>query len=194
VLLIVFTINSYFSNGVSKATAVSRWWYSAARDNVVFPASVGKINPKHHSPANAVIIWALLSFVLDVTMGLIYGPLSAAFVLEAGTGISIIIVHMLANSSLTIYTRRINKFSLLKHGILPTAATIVGLIVMYFTMSDIFTKYFTAPSAVNDAYFASFIVTIVWILAGGLIVTLYYRNRHPEILRDAGEFNMRTQQ
>ncbi|WP_298279943.1 amino acid permease [Ferroplasma sp.] len=194
VLLIVFTINSYFSNGVSKATAVSRWWYSAARDNVVFPQSVGKINPKHHSPANAVVIWALLSFVLDVTMGLIYGPLSAAFVLEAGTGISIIIVHILANSSLTIYTRRINKFSLLKHGILPTAATIVGLVVIYFTMRDIFTKYFTAPSAVNDAYFASFIVTIVWILAGGLIVTLYYRNKHPEILKDAGEFNMRTQQ
>ena len=192
VLLIVFTINSYFSNGVSKATAVSRWWYSAARDQVVFPEIIGKINEKHHSPANAVIIWALLSFVLDVTMGLIFGPLSAAFVLMAGTGISIIIVHMIANTSLTIYTKRINKFNLLKHGILPSIATILGLIVVYFTMSNIFTKFFTAPSAVNDAYFASFIITILWILGGGIVVTLCYRIKKPEILRDAGEFNMKS--
>ncbi|EQB72891.1 MAG: amino acid transporter, partial [Ferroplasma sp. Type II] len=192
VLLIVFTINSYLSNGVSKATAVSRWWYSAARDHVVFPETIGKINEKHHSPANAVVIWALLSFVLDVVMGLIFGPLSAAFVLEAGTGISIIIVHMIANTSLTIYTKRVDKFNLLKHGILPSIATIVGLIVVYFTMSNIFTKYFTAPSAVNDAYFASFIITILWILGGGIVVTLYYRMKKPEILRDAGEFNMKS--
>ena len=192
VLLIVFTINSYFSNGVSKASAVSRWWYSAAIDQVVFPEIIGKINEKHHSPANAVIIWALLSFVLDVTMGLIFGPLSAAFVLMAGTGISIIIVHMIANTSLTIYTKRINKFNLLKHGILPSIATILGLIVVYFTMSNIFTKFFTAPSAVNDAYFASFIITILWILGGGIVVTMYYRMKKPEILRDAGEFNMKS--
>jgi amino acid transporter len=192
VLLIGFTINSYFSNGVSKATAVSRWWYSAARDNIIFPDTIGKINEKHHSPANAVIIWAMLSFVLDVVMGLIFGPLSAAFVLEAGTGISIIIVHMLANTSLTIYTKRINKFSLIKHGILPTTATIVGLIIIYFAMSSIFHKYFTAPSAINDAYFASFIITMLWILLGGIVVTLYYRIKRPEVLRDAGEFNMKS--
>ncbi len=42
ILLIVFTLNSYLSNGVSKATAVSRWWYSAARDNIVFPPSSEK--------------------------------------------------------------------------------------------------------------------------------------------------------
>ena len=59
-------------------------------------------------------------------------------------------------------------------------------------MSNIFTKYFTAPSAVNDAYFASFIITILWILGGGIVVTLYYRMKKPEILRDAGEFNMKS--
>ncbi len=192
ILLIIFTINSYFSNGVSKATAVSRWWYSAARDNVIFPESIGKINPKHKSPANAVIIWALLSFALDVIMGLIYGPLVAAFILEAGTGISIIIVHMFANTSLTIYTKRINKFNLLKHGIAPSVATIVGLIIIYFAIINIVTKWLTTPNPVNDAYFASFIFTMLWILGGGVIITMYYFKRKPEILRDAGEFNMKS--
>ncbi len=192
VLLIVFTINSYFSNGVSKATAVSRWWYSAARDGVVFPPAFSEINKKHHTPAVAAIIWAGMSFVLDVIVGLIFGPLSAAFVLEAGTGISIIIVHMFANTSLTLYTNRVHRFNLLKHGILPTLATITGFIVIYYTVSDIITKYMTHPSPLNDAYFASFIITILWILVGGLVVTLYYRIKRPEILRDAGEFNMKS--
>ncbi|MEM0139128.1 MAG: amino acid permease [Ferroplasma sp.] len=192
VLLIVFTINSYFSNGISKATAVSRWWYSAARDKVVFPQPFAEVNEKHHSPANAVIIWAGLSFVLDVIMGLIFGPLSAAFVLEAGTGISIIIVHILANSSLTAYTKRVHKFNILRHGILPTVATIVGLVVIYFTVEDIIIKYTTNPTPVNDAYLASFIVTILWILVGGIAVTAYYRIKRPEILRDAGEFDLKS--
>jgi len=192
ILLIVFTINSYFSNGVSKATAVSRWWYSAARDKVIFPESIGKINQKHKSPANAVIVWALLSFVLDVIMGLIYGPLDAAFVLEAGTGISIIIVHMLANTSLTLYTKRINKFNMLRHGIVPSVATIVGFVVIYFTVSNIIKTWLKKPDLVNDAYFISFIFTILWILGGGVIVTMHYIKKRPEILRDAGEFNMKS--
>ena len=40
-----------------EATAVSRWWYSAARDHVVFPETIGKINEKHHSPLLPVSLW-----------------------------------------------------------------------------------------------------------------------------------------
>ncbi|KQB36604.1 MULTISPECIES: amino acid permease [Acidiplasma] len=191
ILLIVFTLNSYLSNGVSKATAVSRWWYSAARDNIVFPSKLGKINKKYHSPANAVITWAVFSFILDVIVGLIFGPLNAAFVLEAGTGISIIIVHILANTSLTFYTRRINKFSILKHGIAPSAATIIGAIVIYFTAYNIIYKYMLNPTGINTAYFASFIFTIIWVLGGGISITLHYIKKKPEVLREAGEFNLR---
>ncbi len=190
ILLIIFTVNSYLSNGVSKATAVSRWWYSASRDGVVFPEKIGEINKKHNTPANAVIIWAIFSFILDVIVGLIFGPLKAAFVLEAGTGISIIIVHMLANTSLTIYSRRINEFSILKHGIAPTVATIVGLVIIYFTASNIIKKWLSSPTGVNDAYFVSFIFTILWVLVGGITITLYYWKRKPQILQNAGEFDL----
>ncbi|AAT43531.1 amino acid permease [Picrophilus oshimae] len=190
VLLIIFTINSYASNGVSKATAVSRWWYSAARDKIVFPESIGKINPKHRTPANAVIAWALISFVLDVSVGLIFGPEDAAFVLEAGTGISIIAVHMLANTSLTLYARRINQFNFWKHGVAPSVATIVGLIVLYFTIDNIITRWVSNPTGVNDAYLASFIITIIWIVIGGFAFTYHYYRKMPQRLINAGEFDI----
>ena len=190
VLLIIFTVNSYLTNGVSKATAVSRWWYSAARDGVVFPRSLSKIHPKYKSPANALIAWALGSFALDVIMGVIYGPENAAFILEAGTGISIILVHIMANTSLTFFTRRIGEFKLLTHGIAPAAATAIGLVVIYFSMSDVVGKWLTSPSPINDAYFASLIATMLWVILGGLAVTMYYSRHRPNTLERAGEFDV----
>lgn len=190
VLLIIFTVNSYLTNGISKATAVSRWWYSAARDGVVFPRKLSHIHPKYKSPANAIIAWALGSLVLDVTMGLIYGPENAAFILEAGTGISIILVHILANTSLTLFTRRIGVFKLLEHGIAPMVATAIGLVVIYFSMSDIINRWLSKNSAINDAYFVSLVATMVWVIIGGLLVTIYYSRKRPKILEKAGEFDV----
>ncbi|MCL4334654.1 MAG: amino acid permease [Candidatus Thermoplasmatota archaeon] len=189
ILLIVFTINSYLTNGVSKSTAVSRWWYSAARDGVVFPKKLSKIDPKYRTPVNALMAWALGSFVLDVIMGIIYGPEDAAFVLEAGTGISIILVHILSNTSLTLFTNKIGDFKFLTHGVAPTAASVVGGIVVYYTMRRIIATWLSNPTPLNDAYFASMIVTLVWVIAGGMLITWYYIKNRPQTLVNAGEYD-----
>lgn len=189
VLLIVFTINSYLTNGVSKSTAVSRWWYSAARDGVVFPRKLSRIDPKHRTPVNALLAWALGSFVLDVIMGIIFGPENAAFVLEAGTGISIILVHMLSNTSLTLYTRKIGEFRFLKHGLAPAAASVVGGIVVYYTMRSVIGRWYSDPTPLNDAYFASLVITLLWVIVGGLLLTRYYVKRRPQTLVKAGEYD-----
>ncbi|MGC8609193.1 MAG: amino acid permease [Thermoplasmata archaeon] len=190
ILLVIFTVNSYLTNGVSKATAVSRWWYSAARDRVVFPHQIARIHPKYKSPYVAIFSWAIGSFILDVIMGLFYGPRNAAFILEAGTGISIIIVHIMANTSLTLYTRRIGEFKLLAHGVAPVAATIIALIVIYFSMESVISTWLVKPDPINDAYFASFIITMAWIIVGGFLVTRFYVRNRPQTLENAGEFDI----
>jgi Amino acid transporters len=43
ILLVIFTINSYLSNGVAKTNAVSRVWFSASRDHVIFPSSFSEV-------------------------------------------------------------------------------------------------------------------------------------------------------
>ncbi len=190
ILLIIFTVNSYLTNGVSKSTAVSRWWYSAARDRVVFPRQIARIHPKYRTPYIAIFAWAIGSFILDVIMGILYGPEDAAFILEAGTGISIIIVHMIANTSLTLYTRRIGDFKFFAHGVAPVAATVIALIVIYFSMDSVISTWLTKPDPINDAYFASFIVTMLWIILGGFIVTRFYSKNRPGTLENAGEFDV----
>ncbi|MEM3553948.1 MAG: hypothetical protein QW658_03200 [Candidatus Bathyarchaeia archaeon] len=175
---------------MSKAIAVSRWWYSAAQDGVVFPRKLSRIHPKYKSSANAIMAWALGSLALDVIMGVIYGPENAAFILDAGTGISIILVHILANTSLTFFTRRIGEFRLLTHGIAPAAATAIGFVVVYFSMNDVVDKWLSRPSPINDAYFASLIATLLWVILGGLAVTMYYSRHRPNTLVRAGEYDM----
>jgi amino acid transporter len=191
VLLIVFTVNSYLSNGVAKATAVGRWWYSAGRDGVVFPKSFGEVHRKYRTPAKATMAWILSSFVLDVLMGLKFGPENAAFVLEAGTGISIIIVHILANTSLSLYGLRKKEFRFLSFGMAPLISSIIGFIVIYISMSDIISKYLSNPaSPVDSAYLYSFIITVLWIVVGGAAVTYYYSRNRPKTLEKAGEFDV----
>ena len=193
-LLIIFTINSYLSNGVSKATAVGRWWHSAARDGVIFPKSFGEVHKKYRTPAKATMAWILSSFVLDVLMGLKFGPEDAAFVLEAGTGISIIIVHILANTSLTFYGFRTKEFRTLSFGLAPIVSSIIGFVVIYYSITDIISKYLANPtSGVDTAYLASFIITILWVVVGGGLITYYYSKKKPKTLREAGEFDIEDQ-
>lgn len=78
ILLIAFTVNSYLTNGVAKATAVSRLWYSAARDGVALPKKFGVVHSKYKTPHVTLLLWSLGSFVLDLFMGLIYGPKAAS--------------------------------------------------------------------------------------------------------------------
>lgn len=191
ILLILFTINSYLSNGVSKATAVGRWWYSAARDGVVIPKKLDYVHKRFKTPSRAILVWAIGSFVLDVIVGLKFGPKNAAFILEAGTGISIIAVHILANTSLSLYGLRKGEFKLLSYGLAPIVSTIIGFVVIYFSMDNVISNFLTNPSStVNTAYLISFAATVSWIVVGGGLLTYFYSRRKPQVLKEAGEYDV----
>ena len=193
VLLIIFTINSYFSYGVSKTNAVSRIWYSGARDGVVYPKLVGKLNSKHKTPGNAMILWLGVSFVLDLILGLIYGPTNAGLVLLTMSGIAIIFVHITANTSLTLFSRNYlkkeGKSSILLHYIAPTVASALGAIVIYFTVESNIATYLSTPTSINLAYMVIVIFALVWVLVGATAVALYYKLKKPEIIANAGMYD-----
>ena len=193
ILLIVFTVNSYLTNGVAKATAVSRLWYSAARDGVALPERFGVVHPKFRTPHLTLLLWSLGSFALDVTMGLIYGPKAAALILTEGSGLAIISVHIMANSGLTAYSLRNRNGKPWTQIVAPTASSLIGVVVIvisvYFTMAS----YLGAPDGSNLAYLISTMVTIAWILGAGFLVTLYYARRRPNTLVKAGEYDASAQ-
>ena len=64
-------------------------------------------------------------------------------------------------------------------------------IVIYFSMSDIISRYLSNPSSsVDSAYLYSFIITVLWIVVGGAAVTYYYSRNRPRTLEKAGEFDV----
>ena len=193
ILLIIFTINSYFSYGVSKTNAVSRIWYSAARDQVIFPKFVGKLHPKNKTPSNAMALWLGISFVLDVILGLIYGPTNAGLILLTMAGIAIIAVHMVANTGLTLFSynvlRKQGKSSILLHYIAPSTATIIGLVIIYETLASEISVYYSDPTSLNLAYLVIVIFSILWVIIGGTGMMAYYLIKKPHIAEKAGTFD-----
>lgn len=193
ILLIIFTINSYFSYGVSKTNAVSRIWYSAARDQVIFPKFIGKLHPKNKTPSNAMALWLGISFVLDVILGLIYGPTNAGLILLTMAGIAIIAVHMVANTGLTLFSynvlRKQGKSSILLHYIAPSTATIIGLVIIYETLASEISVYYSDPTSLNLAYLVIVIFSILWVIIGGTGMMAYYLIKKPHIAEKAGTFD-----
>ena len=74
ILLIVFTINSYLSNGVAKTNAVSRVWFSASRDKIIFPKSFSEVHKKYKSPYKAIRGYMILMLIINLLFGFLFGP------------------------------------------------------------------------------------------------------------------------
>lgn len=193
VLLIVFTVNSYLTNGVAKATAVSRLWYSAARDGVALPKKFGVVHSKYKTPHMTLLLWSIGSFILDLVMGLIYGPKAAALILTEGSGLAIITVHIMANSGLTMYSIRNRKGKPWTQILAPTASSVIGVVVIVISIYFTISSYLTSPSASNLAYLISTAVTIAWILGAGFLVTIFYARKRPDTLVKAGEYDASAQ-
>jgi amino acid transporter len=193
ILLIIFTTNSYFSYSVSKTNAVSRIWYSAARDKVIFPEYIGKIHKKYKTPGNAMLVWLAISFMLDVITGIYFGPVNAALILLTMTGICIVTVHIIGNTSLTFFSHTVLKktgeSSILYHYIVPTIASFVGLVIIYYTVLTNIQTYLSDPTSLNLAYLIVVIFAVLWILIGAVAVTLYYKFRKPNVLNNAGNYD-----
>lgn len=195
-LLIIFTINSYFSYGVAKTNAVSRIWYSAARDKVLFPKSLAKIHPKYKTPGNAMTWWLLPSFVIDIILGIIYGPLTAGLVLLTMAGICIIFTHVFANTGLSLFSylelRKTKQSNILYHFIAPIASSILGLIVVGYSLQSAVQGYMSAPTGIDLAFLVATVFGIVWSLVLGGALSLYYRSSKKDIMEKAGSYDSET--
>ena len=193
-LLAVFTVNSYFSYGVAKTNAVSRIWYSAARDKVLMPEFVGKIHPKYKTPGNAMKLWLGISFVLDVILGMFFGPVNAALVLLTMAGVYIICVHIIANTALTLYShtnlKEKGQSSIVLHYLAPTVASVLGIIVLFFSIQATYSSYISMPNTIDLAYLVAVVFSILWVVIAGPIISMYYASRKPEILEKAGMYDV----
>jgi len=174
-LLVVFTITSYANYTIAKVNAVTRIWYSAGRDGVIFKP-LAKVDQKSRVPRSLVIFFFVTILVVDLIAGFILGPTTAALWLLTIAGINIIAVHIVANTALTAFmAREKGSFRLFMHGIVPSAATIIGAIVIWYSAVPL-----PAPP-----FGSAVVVSLLWLVVG-FGVAYYYAKKHPDLMLAAG--------
>jgi hypothetical protein len=82
---------------------------------------------------------------------------------------------VVANSALTAYKVRNGGFKPVLHGVIPTVSSLIGLVVIYYSV------YPVPSGAIGKAV----LVSIAWLVVG-FGVMVYYIWRHPDLLRLAG--------
>ena len=174
-VLIAVTITSYLSYMVAKVNAVTRIWFAGGRDGVFFRRVQG-VHPKFHTPYQAVALFFAVILVINVVAGMVLGPASGSLWLLTISGVCIIAVHIVANTALTIYMARPGRrFRPLMHGVVPSVSTVLGGVVIYYSV------YPLPTGAIRWAV----IVSLAWLVLG-FAAAYYYIRRHPEALRLGG--------
>jgi amino acid transporter len=174
-IVAVLLVNSVLGSGLAQHNAQVRVLYSLSRDGFVLPSALSATHPRFRTPHVAITFQAVLTLVLVLVFGSLFGPYGGFLFFGALITLGNLAVHILANYALPRYFRRIREFNVVFHGVLPWLATIMFLFPIFFTI-------YPVPSFPGNLLPWIF---VAWILAG---VVLYRRlaRRRPDIVQAIG--------
>lgn len=171
VLMLLFLVNSGFVDTLAIINAGSRDLYTMSKDGFL-PEMLSLTHPKHKSPHKALLTNTIIGIGLFTITGWTMGPLNGFLVTGVWTGAGTIIEHIMLNTSLPLYFRKLKQYKA-QYAIIPGIATVVYLFALYgsFLSVDIYVLIAVA-----------FIV--VWLAVGAV----YFGTRKKEdIVLDEGE-------
>ncbi len=180
IAFILITLNSFLSNGIAEGNAFSREGFALARDNILFPKSMAVVHDKYHSPHKIIIVEWIVIVALTLAGGLEFGPILGATLITAVNGVSLYIVHILANFSLPIYGKKTLKYkvkNLIPLALGPLAATVVYAFAIYG-------EFVPFPSGAY-AYGAWAIIAVV--VAGVLLTVAVYIKKSSNDMETIGK-------
>jgi amino acid transporter len=138
----------------------------------------GETHPRHLTPSTAIITFAVISLVLTVVFGVVWGPLAAFGYIGFWSGLAMIPIYIATNIGLFWYmkTRHPEQFSWFWFGLLPALAIAAfgGPLV-----SDLY----PAPP---EPEFAFAFITAAWIVVG-VVWMLWLRRRDAKKLELIGQ-------
>jgi amino acid transporter len=127
---------------ISAINSQARLIFNAGRERLL-PAWLGKVNPKHQTPVNAlyaftaiagaiVVVW-LLGHLIGGNSGSM-NPLNFFFESSTMGTILVLVVYALANAALPFYYRkyRPQEFSVVKHVVLPFLGLVAIAVPVYY--------------------------------------------------------------
>jgi amino acid transporter len=161
-VFVAVVINSFLDFGIAINNSLTRMLYYLSRESNILPSFLRKTHKKFGTPSNAIITVAVLSFVIAIVSGLIFGPFTGALVIEGGASIAFMLQHAIATFSLPFYSHKEKVLRISTHIVIP-------VIALGFIGFAIFSTVYPVPAYPFNlpAY-----MVIAWIIIGLLVLAL----------------------
>jgi amino acid transporter len=133
--VVLALINSAIAVGLACTNSASRVLYTMGRAGTL-PARFGRIHPVHRTPTFAIAFQQVFGIAAVLLVGLLLRPEYIFGFLETISALAVIVLYSMANLALTSYMRRVHRdsFTVWQHGIVPWAATLALLPVLFVTL------------------------------------------------------------
>jgi amino acid transporter len=178
VIILIAFVNSILAVSLAASNAGTRVFYGMGRVGAL-PSALGKVDPVHKTPTNAVFLQTAITLAIVIGGGIILGPVDTLVYGALLLTLAAIFVYCAGNiAAWRLYrTEQRQNFRLLWHFICPVLATAALLWVGYKTVN---------PAPTGVAHSAPY-VFLGWLVAGIGVTFLAARFGASAWLRRAGE-------
>lgn len=154
-----------------------RIMYALGRERLL-PAALGKTHPHYGTPHMAILAYSVLSLVLGLFFGILWGPMGAFGNVGYFSSLGMLPIYIITNIALMTYMwkQRRQEFSWLLHGFVPALSVIVFVVALISSL-------YPWPAA-PLSWFP--LIVVLWIAAG--VIWMYnLRQRDPQKLNLIGQ-------
>ncbi|MHB8378285.1 MAG: APC family permease [Acidimicrobiales bacterium] len=107
-LVLVAIINSTLANAIAGTNVFTRTAYAFGRAGA-FPKSLAKLNQRHRSPQNALILQLIMGLAIALLLGWKYGPTTAFGIVATGLVVVVVLVYAVTNLACVGYYTKHRK-------------------------------------------------------------------------------------
>ena len=155
-VMFLFIVNSGFVDTLAIINAGSRDMYTMAKDGMLID-KLSETHPKHKSPHISLIVNTVIGLVIFTFTGWYFGAFNGFIITGLWTGTGTIIDHILINTSLPLYFKRLKELKV-TYVLVPLLATVIYLFALYGSFLSVSTLVLIGVGFM-----------VVWLVAGALI-------------------------
>ncbi len=179
-------VNSTIANANAGVTVSSRTAYAMGRIGA-FPRFLAQVNPKHRSPAAAILTAFVITVAVTLGLGLGYDPVTAFIMVATALVIVLVAIYILMNAAcIGFFARRGSGFNPLLHGVLPVLG-ILTFIPAWLTSAGLKVFSFVAPLSPPYSYMGPGVAGFMIL---GVIYLIYLYQHDPERIVQVGTVHL----
>ncbi len=175
-ILALAILNSALAGGMAGMLFGSRYLFALGRLGLA-PAKLAELHPVRKTPANAVHLQLVISVILAMGLGAIFGnPVEAFALLGTTLTVAVLLLYFAAQVALPVYYLRYHRgeFNVILHVVFPLIASVI----IFFAFRSL--VHPLPPTPIRYAFPAAG----AWMLIG-LGLTAWLRSKRPDALAAA---------